>query len=408
MASELPPFSEVEDDWKVWVAKFEQFLVTKEVKRQLTPRQKLAFLRLKGGITVNQVLENTPAPPEEQASGRYVSIIQNDEYKQALALLNGQLEKILNPIAEEMKFRNLSQKPTEKAREFALRIRVQANRCEFPNTENEIARQFVHGTLDTDVKVKFFNGKLLTIQQLVDRQSNNEIVSDLKKRSLPGTSSSEINAIGSTSSFEGVRCYKCGGDGHYANRCPKSKGESKASSKSAAPYQRRNKSSNWTCFGCGGKGHKKADCKNKADTKVEKPEKVRNVKEEDAGKSESNDEYLFFLGGGDEVQCEVAGVNVYMLVDSGCTSNILNLNSWKLLKGNGAKVKNMSKEVKKSFKAYGSKDPLVAVGSFEAEIKANGKSVMAQFYVLDVQDRCLLGNVTAKALGVLQVNVSKR
>lgn len=96
-----------------------------------------------------------------------------------------------------------------------------------------------------------------------------------------------------------------------------------------------------------------------------------------------------------------------MLIDSGCNSNIINTKIWSLMKKRGVKVLSESKEVKKVFKAFGCKEPLRTLGTFEAYLVANNKEIKARFFVLDVEDHCLLGNYTAKALDILKINVSR-
>lgn len=70
---------------------------------------------------------------------------------------------------EEAKFRGIMQASKETAREFALRLRVQASRCTFGEQTSELVRQFAHGNTDADVKVRFLEGKLTSLDQLIKK-----------------------------------------------------------------------------------------------------------------------------------------------------------------------------------------------------------------------------------------------
>lgn len=408
MASCVHPFKEGEDDWTKWLKKFEEFLITCEVKKVLTARQKLAYLRLHGGFRVNEILDHQPTTEEESVlnqSGVWsVSRLELDEYKRAVNVLTSQLEEKINPMLEEVRFRKLAQGANESGRNFALRVRVQAGRCKLDNPEVEIKRQFALGTADDDVKARYFRGKLATIDEMIERQSSNETLRELKKKDPMASSSSEINALTAAPTNKLGDCFKCGQQGHFAARCPLDTGRRNQHLRET-PYSTPRGKSSVTCFLCRKKGHVKRACPNLGESS--KQEKINHVKSEESAPQNSSpkDEYLFFLGGGDEVHCEIAGVKVYLLVDSGCVSNILNVKTWEMLKARGAKVTSACKDVKKSFKAYGTKEPLSAVGTFEAPIAANNKKVTARFFVLDVPDRCLLGSNTAKALGILKIDV---
>lgn len=266
----------------------------------------------------NQPTKSDPEP------GRYVSLLETDVYMDAVVKLSEYLEKQRNPMVEDSKFRSLVQKSGETAKEFALRIRVQVQHCSYSNAESEIKKQFIHGTSDADVKVKYFNGKETTLEEMIERQTNNELVSDLKKR-IPSTpmtpTPSEICAV----KVEGnkiSRCFNCGQGGHFANRCPlKRGGQGSRSREGVEPYKQRRGLSSITCYGCGKPGHIRRFCTKEARTPSLGPKPssttVRMLKEEETQSLKKTDEYLFFLGGGDEIECDVAGVKCQLLVDSG-------------------------------------------------------------------------------------------
>lgn len=54
------------------------------------------------------------------------------------------------------------------------------------------------------------------------------------------------------------------------------------------------------------------------------------------------------------------------------------------------------------FKAFGSETPIPTLGCFSARLEVGSQAMSAKFYVLDVNEKCLLGSRTAKALGLLK------
>lgn len=71
-----------------------------------------------------------------------------------------------------------------------------------------------------------------------------------------------------------------------------------------------------------------------------------------------------------------------MLIDSGSKSNIIAESTWEQLKKSGVKVSNQNKNPNKILFAYGSKDPLTILGSFEALVKMGKKPENATFFVI--------------------------
>lgn len=57
-------------------------------------------------------------------------------------------------------------------------------------------------------------------------------------------------------------------------------------------------------------------------------------------------------------------------------------------------------------KGYGSEKPLTILGTFIAAIEIGGKREEAEFYVVQGGERCLLGDYSAKRLGVLKIGLN--
>ncbi|XP_026743690.1 uncharacterized protein K02A2.6-like [Trichoplusia ni] len=168
------------------------------------------------------------------------------------------------------------------------------------------------------------------------------------------------------------------------------------------------------CDKCGYKGHFKSQCRtrnhkckapaiwNKQKTDDKKPK----TNEEPPKPPVSNVNYIFHIDDDAEIACLVGGVNVNMLIDSGSKNNIINDKTWKYLKSNNVIVTNQQQGSDQIFMAYGSKNPLNVLGTFEASIAVGPERKSAKFYVIKNGTRNLLGKDTATCLNVLKLGVS--
>ncbi|XP_055527319.1 uncharacterized protein LOC129719932 [Wyeomyia smithii] len=92
-----------------------------------------------------------------------------------------------------------------------------------------------------------------------------------------------------------------------------------------------------------------------------------------------------------------------MLVDSGSDVNLLTALEWEKLKQQNVRVQQMAEGSKDVIKGYGSDMPLQIIGSFVAKVSIGAEAVMAKFIMVNDGQCCLMGDATAKALGVLKI-----
>ncbi|KAK2554123.1 hypothetical protein P5673_024475 [Acropora cervicornis] len=100
----------------------------------------------------------------------------------------------------------------------------------------------------------------------------------------------------------------------------------------------------------------------------------------------------------------IGGVQVNnVLIDSGATCNIVDLDTWKSLKQECVKCRSQRCE-RKQF-AYGQTEPIEVLGTFESGVyfEASGVRCVAEFTVVKSHGRALLGKDTAEKLNVLRV-----
>ncbi|XP_053698952.1 uncharacterized protein K02A2.6-like [Sabethes cyaneus] len=123
---------------------------------------------------------------------------------------------------------------------------------------------------------------------------------------------------------------------------------------------------------------------------------------EDNGKT-----YYAFHTGNDSniVKCEIGGVALDVLVDSGSDVNLVTDAAWQFLKQKNVKIHQSAKGSSRILRGYASNIPLTILGTFITDVPISGKSIRAEFYVIKGGQRCLLGDQTSKSLGILKVGL---
>ena len=137
--------------------------------------------------------------------------------------------------------------------------------------------------------------------------------------------------------------------------------------------------------------------------------KDRRVRQVGVGVHENDDsEYAFgVLGGADnpdngKSSVKTGGVQVTMVIDSGASCDVLDLNLWEYLKAN--KVRCATSKATKKLYSYGSKQPLQVAGTLTTDVLV-GNTVLneVEFVLIESEGHALLGRDTAIALSVLKL-----
>ena len=89
------------------------------------------------------------------------------------------------------------------------------------------------------------------------------------------------------------------------------------------------------------------------------------------------------------------------MIDSGSSCNIVDKDTWEVLKRKGVRCK--SQKLAGNVYAYGTKTPLKTLGKFQTIIAYGNAMIEAEFIVLDGTGRPLLGCSSAIQLGVLKM-----
>ncbi|XP_062713896.1 uncharacterized protein K02A2.6-like [Aedes albopictus] len=393
------------NEWRVWKGALECYFEAYDIEDQ---RKKRAILLHLGG-------------PQLQ---RW--------YDVAINALDGFFQPCRQDCLERHKLKQMKQKEGERFADFMLRLRQQASDCGFDKYSNEI-RDVLTDIFLTDAVVEGCASTELRRRILQQDRSLAEIESlgvalesiDIQVKDLNGSSKVASNgqqAFKITAAIKGghdrmpqntrrdpkkfipprdnlsypkiIRCYNCGRRDHISTdrRCP---------------------ARNIVCHGCKVTGHFESCCRLRGSKKKALPDKdrIRAVEEDKvAGPPvQHNPEktyYAFYSGNDTNVlSCEVGGVKLDLLIDSGSDANLIPDTVWESLKQDKIRVRQCVKGSARILKGYASDMPLPILGTFVADVKVGTKSTAAEFYVVQGGQRSLLGDKTSKELGILKVGL---
>lgn len=425
MANSLPPpekldlvgdNAKIALQWEKWKRSLNIYLDATGIKG---PGKKRATLLLLGGSELQDIIYNLPGAYIEPSEG-------NDVFKTAIEKLDSYFFPKQNKIYERHVFRQIKQQEGEKFEKFVVRLRQQTEKCKFTSPEEHLIDQIVEKCSSSDLRKKILTlGDSVTLDKIITEANTLEIVEhQLEGYSYgPKNTTNDVNTIKNTNIFTGKndtkskyashkmeettnkltmsKCVRCGYNAHLP--------------KQECPAKRKK------CHSCDKIGHFSAVCrirpqKRKIDNKqndytTNKRSRVNNevnsIRLDDISKEYRKDDthYIFNINEDATIKCDVGGVNLELLIDSGCKLNLITDKTWEMLKQENIKVGNQVKGTHKTLFAYGSKTPLNVKGTFETTIKVNGKSEYATVFVIDGGSRDLLGKETAIKLGVLKLGI---
>ncbi|KAG6454310.1 hypothetical protein O3G_MSEX008647 [Manduca sexta] len=413
--------------WEKWKRALSIYLLAANID---TPEKKRATLLHVGGLALQEVYYNLPGADVCTAHEGA------DVYEIALQKLDAYFAPKQSRIYERYLFRLMKQEEGEKFERFLLRLRNQAEKCQFKDKEEHIIDQITGKCRLVELRKKILEiGDSITLDEIIKKANALEVVArQLEQFKNCDTSQSsnfnkiEVNKIDGKKTFHKLfkrpqssktNCSRCGSHTHLSEdaKCP-------------AKDKR--------CLKCGFIGHYREHCRTRRkrrflDNKIvnmnKKPKletkkdtetseidyifnlekknsihyDVEQVTEDKTDKLEV--EYIFHLDEDETINCAVGGITINMLIDSGSKCNVITDRTWQLLKDKKVEVTNQISRPNKILIAYGNKEPLHILGSFETTISANNKSIKSTIYVVRDGTRNLLGKTSAIALGVLQIGL---
>ena len=420
--------------WKAWLEEFECFADCRGLFNNTgagaaanVRRQRQALLFFCGGQKVREVFRSLN---EVKETGDQVK---PDNYDGALELLNEHFLVKPNVTFQRHMFRKMTQQSNETVSQFVGRLRKASVGCDFHDANDMIKDQVVSNCHYDSLRRKFLEkGEKLDLNELLRISASYEAVEQQAREMRNGASSASshsnqsggINRIGTQSkpgdgnnkhrqakNFSGgarsnngetqnsrssdESCTRCGRKGHSwkDDRCPAKNAE---------------------CRGCQKVGHFQACCRTKSRDQRGQTQgrKARHVEAESSSESQtqagnrnaftckSRVDYRF-----DKIAVTIDGIpDIEVLVDSGCETNIIGLDTWKTLKSQGMCVEVRDSDVK--LFPYAISKPLSVYGCFNAEIEAGSQNVKAEFIIInECKQPSLLGLETARQLGVLKIGI---
>lgn len=418
-------------EWKAWKSALEIYFEAYDVTDQRKMRAKLLHF---DGQQLQRVYENLPDSDKIP-----LVAIKTNCYDIAVDKLDAYFEPGRQYILERCRMRNIKQEQNERFSHFVMRIRQQLSDCGLEKYSAEVKEvlteifmidTIVEGCSSDELRRRILQKDRL-LSEIVEMgammEGVEQQIKDIGTLKTPDTAEKIFQVKSERSfrnksfsgrglSFNGntskhnekfVICYRCGTKGHVgtSENC---------------------KARDQVCRRCNKVGHFEAVCRKRAFGSVSasgtiNTKRIRLIESniaQELQKSEGSEpkpsddsrgskEYYCFYGGNESnvVECSVGGIPLKLLVDSGSDINVIHKEAWTLLKQQSVKVVNMQKGSERIIRGYGSDIPLKILGTFEAETSVGSRKILATFYVVEGGQRCLLGDATAKDLGILKVGV---
>lgn len=435
----IPPFrcesmekQRLSREWESWKGSLECYFDAYAITDQRMMKAKLLHL---GGVELQRVFRSLPDHDKFP-----VVALDPKFYDLAIDVLDGYFLPGKQDVIERRKLRQLKQEAGEKFSHYLIRLRQQAANCGFEKyhadvgdvlkeiylidiiVENCRSEELRRSILKKDRKLVEIEEIAACVegteQQLKDLK---ESTSSVRERSIfevqgprqpfrdrnratesrYAATNFRSNASQLNWNNTNVSCFACGESGHVSKsrNCP-AKGR--------------------TCRRCKGLGHYEALCRKrkpeaavtskskKAFSIVNKEENLASGLERSEPTADEEQKVYYAFYGGNETNIlpgVVGGIPIDLLVDSGADVNLIKLETWEAMKEKKVHVIKSVKGCTKILKGYGSDKPLAVVGSFVAEITIGSKTVTTDFFVVKGGQKNLLGDSTAKRLGVLKIGL---
>ncbi|XP_063534905.1 uncharacterized protein K02A2.6-like [Cydia strobilella] len=378
--------------WEKWKRALEIYFLAANIVDGVVKRATLLHL---GGLSLQDVYYNLPGAHAEEAEDV-------DVYNVAMEKLDAYFSPKQSRYYERYIFRLMKQDEGERFEAFLVRLRQQADKCKFTAKDEHLIDQIIEKGNSSELRKKILSaGDSVTLHQVITIATTLETVNrqldtfgkagsfkagDIDKSDINKIDTKKVPARGTAKT-----CYRCGNNKHlsFAPECPA-----------------RDKK----CLKCGIVGHFKDYCKTRKrkfeHKKDGKFDKTKRQKFDNPQKDTEEVDYVFHLDDDEVINCQVGGVTIEMLIDSGCRCNIITDETWEYLKSHNVKTSNQIANPDKTLVAYGSQTPLEVTGRFEAQIYIrDALETTATLYVIRNGSRNLMGRITAKQLGVLQTGI---
>ncbi|XP_063366280.1 uncharacterized protein K02A2.6-like [Cydia amplana] len=373
--------------WERWKRALRIYIDAAGIEKSEKKRASLLHF---GGQELQEIFYNIPDPDIEDGGPR------RDVFEIALSKLDSYFSPKQSKVYERHLFRQLKQEINEKFEKFLVRLRQQAVKCQFHNEDENIIDQIIEKGSSSELRKKILRaGDDMTLEKIIMEANSLEAVNrQLEDFEDKAASKEGVNRISTKQNNNNVKkfkepCQRCGSRSHV--KCPAIDKE---------------------CFRCKRIGHFQQMCrkrKNPDDRSFNTKKFKSNKESQDINQMTSQVteeiQYVFNIDSDDTIECEVGGVKINMLIDSGSRRNLITEETWVEMKSSKVLIYDQNNDMDKIFVPYGSTTPLPLQGTFKAKIRAGNQTQEATFYIITKGTRDLLGRDTAKQLGVLKLGL---
>ena len=372
--------------WTRWLRSFNYYIVGRGTT---DAGQKKALLLHFAGPDTQDIYDTLGPHPAEVAA--------DDDFEKAVKRLNGHFCPKRNVAYERHVFRKIKQESSETFDQFLTKLRQQAVYCEFGiGEDDQIRDQIIDQCQSSHLRRKLLEKGNVTLAEVIKIAKADEITEFQVKKfdtSNEYTVARVQNKPASRSNYQTARnqsrpqnksrddrkCFRCAKEGHLAKdpMCPAAKA---------------------TCRKCGFQGHFATCCK----TKDQRQKRIHNVEVE---RNDENDKFAFHIDGLASASCWInQKVPLKMLIDTGSSSNILDKETWEMLKQHKISCKSWVSNEK--LYPYGNAAPLNVIGHFRTDISHEDRNCEAEFIVFEGKGKPLMSLDLAEKLGILTLSVN--
>lgn len=402
----------IRTEWEKWLRSLRLYLEAEEVNSPQKKRSKLLHL---GGPQLQEVAYSIPGaivePGDVEEGG--------DPFEILVKKLSEYFSPQQNSTFERHLFRTIKPEPTEPFNKFLLRVRSQAAKCTFGKSPQEaleinLKDKLIDNWAPVELKRKLLEKErtledvieLCRVHEEITKQSAVMAHNTTAQDAMPGPSAAHLNKLSTVQD-----CGRCGSKRHSDNSrdCPAAKGK---------------------CRKCGRVGHFAFKCRTrstKRHVKWEPPngnkrQRINFINRDETANTAPTQESIkgfecFQLGPNETddsysseeeeeiIECNIGGIPLRILIDSGSKANVVSGKDWDTLNQNKAVMWDINANVGSKLRPYASK--AVEVGcTFTSTIGVPDKSeIITTFNVISDGDTSLIGKQTAKKLGVLKLGL---